>query len=80
MREESTTRDFGMAIRVTNYSDIDEARAAAERLAEERGGSDAGELPEDLAGLAPSGFLAPTAWVRLPPGPLASKAEAHIPV
>jgi hypothetical protein len=23
----------------------------------------------DLAGLAPSGFLAPTEWVRLPPGP-----------
>ena len=27
----------GLIVRVTTYSDIDEARAAAERLAEERG-------------------------------------------
>jgi ketosteroid isomerase-like protein len=27
----------GLFVRITNYSDIDEARAAAERLAEERG-------------------------------------------
>jgi ketosteroid isomerase-like protein len=27
----------GLVVRITNYSDIDEARAAAERLAEERG-------------------------------------------
>jgi hypothetical protein len=27
----------GMMARITNYSDVDEARAAAERLAEERG-------------------------------------------
>ncbi len=27
----------GLAMRVTNHTDIDEARAAAERLAEERG-------------------------------------------
>jgi hypothetical protein len=27
----------GLIVRVTNYTDIDEARAAAERLAEERG-------------------------------------------
>jgi len=27
----------GVAVRLTNYTDIDEARAAAERLAEERG-------------------------------------------
>jgi len=29
--------DHGAAVRVTNYRDIDEARAAAERLAQERG-------------------------------------------
>ena len=29
--------DAGLAVRTTNYSDLDEARAAAERLAEERG-------------------------------------------
>jgi len=29
--------DDGKLARITNYSDIDEARAAAERLAEERG-------------------------------------------
>ena len=29
--------DEGLIVRVTNYPDIDEARAAAERLAEERG-------------------------------------------
>jgi hypothetical protein len=27
----------GLAIRITNYLDIDEARAAAERVADERG-------------------------------------------
>jgi ketosteroid isomerase-like protein len=29
--------DAGLAVRITNYFDIDKARAAAERLAEERG-------------------------------------------
>ncbi|HXW58406.1 MAG TPA: hypothetical protein VEJ23_02895 [Solirubrobacteraceae bacterium] len=32
-----TWRD-GLIVRTTNYADLDEARAAAERLAKERGG------------------------------------------
>jgi ketosteroid isomerase-like protein len=32
-----TVREEGLIVRVTNYPDIDEARAAAERLAESRG-------------------------------------------
>jgi ketosteroid isomerase-like protein len=35
----------GVAVRVTHYRDIDEARAAAQRLAEEQGTSEIGLLP-----------------------------------
>ena len=41
----------GVAVYTTNYTDIDEARAAAERLAEERGVGGPGPRALDLRGL-----------------------------